>query len=239
MANHHKNSLSVEKKIQNLFFYRKRIHKNSTSSKILQLLYPDKNYTIKQITDGIDKPYNYTKKIVLTIHSEGYVAADSKPYNRSYSLTQMGRWFAICNQLDNIPFQSLCILAEAYSKIKKHPRKYYMISKFKNMFDESYDKDRNCISAIYSPSNISRSVCQLTERSLVYWAFNDILRISSGIFEMLNKKYDKELEALAEWNIKTLDRCKEEYIDNFSFDNNKRQIIALTTKQPERTKLTQ
>ncbi len=221
---------STERTIENLLFYRKRIHKNSTSSNILQLLYPDKSHTIKQIASQLDnnnKSYHYTKKIILTLHSNGYLDDDSKSYGKSYHLSQVGRWFAICVQLDNISFQSLCILAEAYTKIKRHPRRYYLISKFRNYFDESYDKERNCASAIYSSSNILKSIKQLEERNLAYWTFRGILKINSKTFEMLCKKYDEELESLAIWNNKIFDKCKDHYINNFSLEK-KRPVIRLT-----------
>lgn len=220
----------LEKTIENLLFYKRRMHKNSTSSKILDLLYPSQSYTIKQINSKIDKPYHYTKNIILALQSDDYVDNDSKSYNRQYFLSQIGRWFAICVKLDHISFQSLCVLAAAYSKIKRHPQKtdgYYMVSSFRNLFDQSHDDDRNCISAIYSSRNITKSIKMLTDRNLVYWAFQDVLRFEPHFFGLL-QKYDSDLESLADWNCEISEKCKEEYLNNLSFDEKKRQVLALT-----------
>ena len=232
--NSHDNNSSgvnpIEKTIENLLLYRKRIQKNSTSSKILQLLYPDRNYTIKQIALQLDndKSYSYAKKIILKLYSNGYLDDNSKSYHKSYHLSQVGLWFAICIQLGNISFQSLCILAEAYAKIKRHPRRYYLASKFRDNFDESHDKDRNTASAIYSSSNILKSIKQLEERNLAYWVFRGVLKINVKTFEMLHAKYDKELESLAVWNDQIFDKCKDHYINNFSLEK-KTHVIRLTT----------
>ena len=227
---HHSSNDILEKRIENILFYKRRIHKNSTSSKILNLLYPDQSCTIKQINSNIDKPYHYTKNIILTLQSDDYLDSDSKSYNRQYFLSQVGRWFAICVKLDHISFQSLCILAAAYSKIKRHPQKtdgYYIVSSFRNLFDKSHDDDRNCISAIYSSRNITRSIKMLTDRNLVYWAFRGVLRFESHFFGLL-QKYDSDLESLADWNCEISEKCKEEYLKNISFDEKKRQVLALT-----------
>ena len=221
---------TLEKKIKNLLLYKRRIHKNSTSSKILDLLYPDESYTIKQINSKIDKPYHYTKNIVLALQSGNHLDNDSKLYKRQYFLSPIGRWFAMCVKLDHISFQSLCVLAAAYSKIKRHPQKtggYYMVSSFRDLFDESYDGDRNCISAIYSTRNITKSIKMLTDRNLVYWGFRDVLKFTSKFFDLL-QKYDYDLESLADWNCKSSEKCIEEYLNSLSFDKKKRQVLALT-----------
>lgn len=226
----------LEKTVENLLLYKRRMHKNSTSSKILDLLYPDKSYTIKQINSKIDKPYHYTKNIILALQSDNYLDNDSKLYNRQYFLSPIGRWFAICVKLDHISFQSLCVLAAAYSKIKKHPQKtdgYYMASSFRDLFDESHDDDRNCISAIYSTRNITKSIKMLTDRNLVYWAFRDVLKFSPYFFGLL-QKYDSDLESLADWNCEVSEKCKKEYLKNLSFDEKKRQVLALTVYSNQR-----
>lgn len=221
----------LDQKIKQLLLYKKRIQKDSTSSKILQLLYPNKNYTIQQITPKIDKPYFYTKKIVLQLQSNGYLYNDEKQYNRSYHVSQLGRWFAICIILDNISFQSLCILAATYCRVRKDPSNrhtYYLISKFRDDFDKSYDADGICASAVYSSRNITRSIKMLTDRNLVYWINDDFLKTSPIVFEML-QKYDDDLTALVKWYDQMYEKCKDEHLESITLDSNNKKLLVLTT----------
>jgi len=202
----------LDHKIKNLLFYKRKIHKNSTSSQILKLLYPDKKLTVRQITSQLDKPYHYTKKVILQMKSNGYLNCDDKRYGKSYCLSQTGRWFALCVILDHISFQSLCILSQVYCKIRKDPTNkmnYYMVSKFRDSFDRSCDDDLSCASAVYSHVHILRSVKQLTDRNLVYCINSDFLKISLPIFEKL-QKYDQDFESLVEWQNKTIEKCRNE-----------------------------
>ena len=206
----------LDHKIKNLLFYKKNIHKDSTASKILELLYPNKQLTIKHITSQMnnDKPYDYTKKIILQMKSNGYLICNEKKYGKSYHLSQMGRWFALCVILDYISFQSLCILSQAYCKVKDDPANrmnYYMVSKFRDSFDKSCDDDLSCASAVYSHVHILRSVKQLTDRHLVYFVNSSFLKISLPIFEKL-QKYDQDFVSLVEWQNKTIEKCRDEQI---------------------------
>lgn len=205
--------IKLDHKIKNLLFYKKNIHKNSTASQILKLLYPDKKLAIKQITFQInDKSYNYIKKIVLQMKSNGHVNCDDQKYRKSYHLSQIGRWFTLCVILDHISFQSLCILSQVYCKVRNDPANrmnYYMISKFRDTFDRSCDDNLSCASAVYSHVHILRSVRQLTDRNLVYWANSNFLKISLPIYEKL-QKYDQDFMSLVEWQNKTIEKCRDE-----------------------------
>ena len=225
--------VQLDQKVKNILLYKKKIHRNSTCSKIMEMMYPDIRLTIRQITSKINcKSYVYTKKIILQMHSHGYlIHDDGKEYNRSYSLSQTGRWFAVCVTLDYIPFQSLCILSQTYYKVKKDPNSRmccYMISKFRDIFDKSYDgEDRACASAIYSNSNIFRSVRHLADRNLVYWANSEFLKISLPVIEYLQEKYDNELSSLVKWCDETFERCKDERYSSLQISDNKRKIFSL------------
>ena len=224
--------MQLDQKVKNLLLYKKKIHRNSTCSKIMETMYPDIRLTIRQIASKIDcKSYVYTKKIILQMHSDGYLTYDGKKYNRSYSLSQTGRWFAVCVALDYIPFQSLCILSQTYCKVKKDPNNKmccYMISKFRDIFDKSCDgEDRACASAIYSNSNIFRSVKHLTDRNLVYWANSEFLKISPPVIEYLQRKYDDELSSLVKWCDETFERCRDERYASLQISDNKRKIFSL------------
>ena len=231
--NHNLSELDI--KVKHILLYKKKIHRNSTCSKIMEMMYPDIKLTIRQITSKIDcKPYVYTKKIILQMQSDGYLLSDGKKYNRSYSLSQTGRWFAVCVTLDYIPFQSLCILSQTYCRVKKDPNNKiscYMISKFRDIFDKSYDdEDRVCASAIYSNSNIFRSVKHLTDRNLVYWASSEFLKISLPVIEYLQRRYDDELSSLMKWCDETFEKCKDERYASLQISDNKRKIFSLFCK---------
>jgi hypothetical protein len=223
----------ADQKIKSFLLYNKKILKDSTCCKILDVMYPDVTLSIKQITSYIDKPYTYAKKIILQMYSDGYLHNNNnneKKYNRKYCLSPTGRWFAVCVQLDYIPFQSLLILSQTYCRAKKNPKcrtNFYMISKFRDSFDKSCDQDMSCASAIYSNSNISKSIKQLTDRNLVYWANSDFLKINFTVFEFL-QKYDDELNSLVEWCNKTFEKCKDEYLEGLEIGREKKHLFELT-----------
>ena len=210
--NSHLSELDI--KIKHFLLYKKKIHRNSTCSKIMNMMYPDAWFTVSQIASKINKPYHYTKKIVLQMHSDGYLFHDDKKkYGRSYFLSYTGRWFAVCIKLDYIPFQSLCILSQTYCKARREPNSKtscYMISKFRDTFDKSHDdEDRACASAVYTSRNISQSIRMLTDRNLLYWANKDFVRISPRIFDHL-QKYDNDFVSLVLWQNKMFEKCRKE-----------------------------
>jgi len=216
MNNTQNNHLSeLDRKVKHFLLYKKKIHRNSTCSKIMEMMYPNVWFTVSQIASKINKPYHYTKKITLQMQSDGYLFHDEKKYNRSYFLSHTGRWFALCVKLDYISFQSLCILSQTYCKVKRDPNSKascYMISKFRDTFDKSYDEeDKTCASAVYTSRNISQSIRMLTDRNLLYWANKDFVKISPGIFDHL-QKYDKDFTSLMSWQNKIFEKCKKEQL---------------------------
>ena len=224
--------IELDQKIKHLMLYKRNIHRNSACSKILEMLYPDKKLTINQITSQINgKSYHYTKKIILQMKSNGYLTCDEKKYGKSYHLSQLGRWFALCVILDNISFQSLCILSQVYSKVRTDPTNrmnYYMISKFRDSFDRSCDDDLSCASAVYSHVHILRSVKQLADRYLIYWINSNFLKISLPIFEKL-QKYDQDFVSLVEWQNITIEKCRDEQL-KFILSIPERKILFSSIK---------
>jgi len=208
------NLSELDREIKHILFYKKKIHRNSTCSKIMKMLYPDIRFTVSQIASKISKPHLYTKKIVLQMHSDGYLFHDEREkYNRAYFLSDTGRWFAVCIKLDYISFQSLCILSQTYCKVKRDPNSKascYMVSKFRDAFDKSFDdEDRSCASAVYTSRNISQSIRMLTDRNLLYWANEDFVRINPGVFDHL-QKYDNDFASLVSWQNEMFEKCRKE-----------------------------
>jgi len=214
MNNTQNHNLSeLDRKVKRILFYKKKIHRNSTCSKVMEMLYPDMRFTISQMASKISKPHLYTKKIVLQMHLDGYLFNDEKKYNRIYFLSDTGRWFAVCVKLDYISFQSLCILSQTYCKVKRDPNSKascYMLSKFRDAFDKSCDdEDGACASAVYTSRNISQSIRMLTDRNLLYWANGDFVKISPGVFDHL-QKYDKDFATLVSWQNEMFEKCRKE-----------------------------
>ncbi len=229
MSNTKRTLLSLDRKVKDLIFYRKNIHRNSTRSKILEMMYPDIRLTTRQAASEIDRPHIYTKKIILQMHSDRYLFSDGKKYNRTYFLSHIGRWFALCVRFDHIPFQSLCILSQVYCRIKRDPNNKascYMVSKFRDAFDKSRDEDESCASAVYTSRNIFQSIRMLTDRSLLYWANSDFVRISPRVFEFL-QKYDKDFVSLASWQNETFEKCRKEQLKAVISTPEKKEFFSL------------
>ena len=234
------NLSELDRKIKRILLYKKKIHRNSTCSKVMEMLYPDTPFTVQQVASRINKPYLYTKKIVLQMHSDRYLLHDEREkYNRKYFLSDTGRWFAVCVKLDYISFQSLCILSQTYCRIKGDPNgkaSCYMISKFRDAFDKSYDdEDGTCASAVYTPRNISQSIRMLTDRNLLYWANEDFVRISPEIFDHL-QKYNEDFVSLVSWQRKMFEKCRKEQFKAVMTSPEKKNLFSLIGQINEQLK---
>ena len=215
---------SIRKSIQQLILYRRHIKSNSTSSQILELLYPNQNLTLKEIVNNFDsKHYLYVKKIVLSLRKENYLQVDNnKQYKRNYSLTQMGRWFAMCSKLD-IPFLSLYLLADVYCTVKdvdKNSHRIYLISSFRKLFDSSYDES---ISAIYSEQTIYKNIRHLIDKNLICYLSKDLVKMDHTIITKLNQ-YDEDLNKLHKWIYDVSIDCKNIYLEN---NDMSKQLLSL------------
>jgi len=219
---------------QTLLYYRKKIIPNSIVSKVLNLLYSEKEFTLQQIAQKIDESpsssHHYIKTVISRMISNGYIQGDSKKYNKKYKLTKIGRWFAMCGKLE-ISFQSLCILAKVYAMVKKYD-KYYLISMYSRNYDSSWDDDDHgsCASAIYSTSNISRSINMLIQRYLVYWKNNGMLKITPLILKRLEEYHDS-LILLSVWNDEILSKCRENGLEKISMTPTKLKLLSMITQR--------
>ena len=222
-------TISINNRIKQLLLYKKNIRPNSTNAKILQMLYRDKSLTTRQISDAIgNKPYSYTKKMILQLLSNKYIQCNKSHYNRQYNLTQMGRWFVICENLDHVSFQSLCVLAAVFYAARNNPngpsRSYFMTSFFRKLFDESFEQNK---SAVYSRQNITLSIKMLIDRNLVYRMHQDIIRINPHYYEMLQEKYDEDLTTLAKWNYDISEICKQEFLKHHVISDKQKNMLKL------------
>ena len=218
------------RKVRDLLLYRNNIKRDSTSSKILEMLYDDDDdkhhgiseFSLSDISKRVKKPYKFTKKIVLELKYSGYIDNhNNKSRTRGlYFLTQKGRWFALCQILDSIPFLSLCLLAETYYRVKSNPEFFYQLSVFRQFYEKNYANNNNNqnffpSTAIYHRTNISKSLKHLTSRNLVYVVSGDFIKTTKHTIEFL-KRYDKELDSLFLWCNDTYENCTNHLIDNNS-----------------------
>ena len=225
-SNSNNNDDNDNRKVRNLLLYRNNIKRDSTSSKILKMVYDDDKHDISEfslsdISKRIKKPYKFTNKIVLELKYSGYIDNyNNKIRTRgSYFLTQKGRWFALCQILDGISFLSLCLLAETYHRVKSNPEFFYQFSVFRQFYEKDYSNNNQdfCPStAIYHRTNISKSLKHLTSRNLVYVVSGDFIKIRKHAIEFL-KRYDKELDSLFLWCNDIYENCTNHIIENNSF----------------------
>ena len=217
---------STKKSIQQLILYRRHLKSNSMSSQIIELLYPDQNLTLKEITNQFDsKYYLYIKKIVLDLKRNGYLQVnDDKLYKRNYFLTQTGRWFAISLKLD-ISFLSLCLLSDVYHAVKDQSNdnyRIYLVSSFRKLFDSSYDDN---VSAIYSEQNIYKSIHHLIDRNFIRYVSKDLIKINDTTVTNLNQ-YDEDLNKLHLWIYDVSIECKDFYLENNNSSTSK-QLLSM------------
>jgi hypothetical protein len=92
--NNKKSLLDLDRKVKNLLLYKKNIHRNSTRSKILDMMHPNIKLTIRQIVSKIDKPHDYTKKIILQMQSDEYLFSNGKKIQQSISF--ISDWQMVC-----------------------------------------------------------------------------------------------------------------------------------------------
>ena len=172
-------------------------------------------FSLYTISKRIKKPYKFTKKIVLQLKYSGYLESRQKG---RYTITQRGKWFAICQKLDGISFLSLCLLAETYHRVKSNPEFFYQLSAFREYYEKDYTVNHNnqnfCPStAIYHRTNISKSLKHLTSRNLVYVVSGDFIKIRTSMIEFL-RRYDAELYSLFVWCNDTYENCTDYLIEN-------------------------
>ena len=172
-------------------------------------------FSLRAISKRINKPYKFTKKIVLQLKYSGYLESRQKG---RYTITQRGKWFAICQKLDGISFLSLCLLAETYHRVKSNPEFFYQLSAFREYYEKDYANNHNnqnfCPStAIYHRTNISKSLKHLTSRNLVYVVSGDFIKMRTTVVEFL-KRYDAELCSLFVWCNDTYENCTDYLIEN-------------------------
>ena len=178
-------------KIREISFYNIYCKRSSGASKVLVLLYPDKRCREGEIVDkiGLNKVNLY---ITLSRLVQGKLIVLEKDYEtRFYSLTQKGRWFAICSKL-HLSFLSLCALADAYEMQTRLEQVglvgFYVFPRFAEIFD-----------GVYSQGNLRLAFEQLKVKNLATRYVKKSLRIRPEVLKDLRRSYQKDFEELQKW----------------------------------------
>ncbi|MDH3394733.1 MAG: hypothetical protein OEL52_01100 [Nitrosopumilus sp.] len=225
--NNNSNNDTDSRRVKELLMYRNNIKRNSTSSKILEMLYDDcsnnnnndiSEFPLSYVSKRIRKPYRFTKKIFLELKYSGCLASRQRGM---YSITQKGRWFALCQKLDGISFLSLCLLAETYHRVKSNPEFFCQLSSFRDYYqrdcrDDAHHNNESTSTlsvAIYHRTNISKSLHHLTSRNLVYVVSGDFIKMTKPTIEFL-RTYDDDFESLFLWCGDTFEKYVDHVIDN-------------------------
>jgi hypothetical protein len=178
-------------RLQELVFHNEHIKKSSIATKILVLLYPDKVYNIRAIEDTLRLEGIGQKGTLFKLLGKKLVSSKGSGNARLYFLTQKGRWFAICHDL-NLSFLGLCALADAYGmqgRLEKGDLVgFYVYPRFAEVFE-----------GIYSQENLRFAFGQLKAKRLATRYSKKSLRIVPRVFLDLKHRYHQDLEELQKW----------------------------------------
>lgn len=182
------------------------VRHDSITSKVLTVLYPDKQMTCQQICDNLQTNNDSVKRTIRLMLKPniGYIKTSegNRSYNRWYSLTQHGRWFAICSRL-NISFLSLCMLSDIFVLQKTmngtDKNGFYPVIRIRELIENATNKH-----AVYSRRCLEKKMLELINQNIVKRLQKNIVSIHPHIFTVL-KNYDHDLTLLQRWFYSMID----------------------------------
>lgn len=174
-----------------MVFHKENIKKSSIAAKILALLYPDKAYSSAAI-GAVLRLRNFGQKgTMFNLLQRKLISSNGAGHTKTYFLTQKGKWFAICNEL-NLSFLELCVLADAYimqGRLEEGDLVgFYVYPRFAETFE-----------GIYSQENLRFAFERLKAKKLAARYSKKSLRIIPHVFSRLKLYHHDELEELQEW----------------------------------------
>lgn len=174
-----------------MVFHNEHIKKSSIAAKILVLLYPNKAYSGKTIEDMLGLKGIGQKGTMFNLLGRKLISSKGSGYARLYFLTQKGRWFAICHEL-NLSFLGLCALADAYGMQGRLEEGnfvgFYVYPRFAEVFEGTYSQE-----------NLRFAFGQLKAKKLATRYSKKSLRIIPRVFSDLKRHYHQDLEELQKW----------------------------------------
>lgn len=186
---------AVRKKLWVYNYGNRRLESDSLSTRALDALFPDKKKTLPEL-------YRTTKgNVKLVLQRLRKRCLVTKNPDRTYSLTETGRWFAISSRL-KISFLELCLLACACCTQQRFAGTgtigFYLKSTFDSIFKEYYSK--RYISVVFST---------LRKKGFGVKFVNSALRIYPKTCEGLMSRYGPYFKRLESW----LDDLEEKKLD--------------------------
>ncbi|MFY9299911.1 MAG: hypothetical protein WAO91_01805 [Candidatus Nitrosotenuis sp.] len=178
-------------RLQEMVFHNEHIKKSSLATKILVLLYPNKTRNIQEIEDDLRLKGICQKGTMSNLLERKLISSKGSGGARLYFLTQKGRWFAVCHEL-NLSFLGLCALADAYGMQGRLEEGslvgFYVYPRFAEIFE-----------GIYSQENLRFAFGQLKAKKLATRYSKKSLRIIPRVFSDLKRHYHQDLEELQKW----------------------------------------
>ena len=161
----------------------KKLGSKSQTSVLINSLYPDKK---RKFPDLIQEYGQGVKSTLSRLKHKGFVIKDGS----SYSLSGIGRWFAIANQL-GITFLELCALACAccvQERLETNGKEgFYLFPSFEEIFKRYYSK-----------WHLQRVFVNLRKKFAVKISKKS-LRIYPKLHKKLMGKYGEQLRLLELW----------------------------------------
>ncbi len=163
----------------------RRLESGSLSTRVLDALFPEEKKTTSELChttkDNVNLVLNRLRKKYLLMQNP----------DRTYSLTELGRWFAISSRLE-ISFLELCLLACACSTQQRFARSgttgLYLRSTFDAVFQDYYSK--RYISVVFST---------LRKKGFAGKFFNRAIQIYPKTCEGLMSTYGPYFKKIESW----------------------------------------
>ena len=178
----------------------------SITSKILTALYPDRQMTLQQLCDNLQTNKASVKHALMLMIKPNprYIKTSDRKekYNRSYSLTPYGRWFAMCTRL-NVSFLSLCMLSDIYVLQKTMNESgtdgFYPVVRIRELIENTTNKNTT-----YSGRYLRIKFQQLIKQKIVKRLQKNIVSIYPNFFAHLKNNYEHDLMLLQRWFYSTI-----------------------------------
>lgn len=185
---------------------KQNVRHDSITSKILTVLYPDKQLTCQQICDNLPTNNDSVKRTIRLMLKPniGYIKTSERnpSRNRVYFLTQQGRWFAISSIL-NVSFLSLCMLSDIYvvqrTMNETGKNGFYPVVRMMELIENATNKR-----SMYSKRYLQKNLRQLTNQNIVKRLQKNIVSIHPHVFTLL-QNYDHDLTNIQRWFYSTID----------------------------------
>lgn len=192
-------SFEIHMKLQHLRY-------DSITSRILAVLYPDRQMALQQLCDNLQANNESVKRKIRLMSklNPSYIKTHevNESYDRQYSLTQYGRWFAICSRL-KISFLSLCILSDIFVLQKTmngtDRNGFYPVIRIRELIENTTNEHN-----VYTGRYLRIKFRELINQNILDRLQKNIVRIHPIVFTLL-KNYDFDLTLLQRWFYSKID----------------------------------